>query len=661
MHKLNFRIDSRLSEVIEKLKILRWQLLLPVALIAILGASLVVPSSGEASPPPPEYPTKKKKDAPSPYVSSINRKNPVVELTDSDTLTWSIVFSQDVLNVDSTDFDIDGTTASLSITSVDTYLDRVYYATLSGGDLPDLNGVVSIKVASNNDITNRKGKLLSPAPPIWNRNTYILVNPFKPPPPPITPPRLLSIERKSPTSPITNVDSLTWRVAFSEPVSLDVSNFSISGAPGVISLTMVPPEMIRLTGESLCKCNLEDMTSGMIYDVMFSEGAHPSEKGLANHNGMVTISIENVNSIVDEDGAPLASPVPEQTNEPAFILDNVAPVLSETFEVKAPRPDTSPKYTFHSSEPGQITYGGSCASVWGLAKVGDNRIPLNPLAIQDHANCWISVTDIAGNVSAPLAITKFTMDAVPPRLTSIERVWPHSRITSDDALMWMVTFSEPVNNVDAEDFDVFSQVSNVVGVVPVGLGGPGDPSPEYYVVVQGGDLELLNGHVVLSLKDNRNIADPAGNPLTNEKPTGVNDNTFWLVNKGPDPDPPTVANLEIRDVKYNSIDLGAATKLSPDFSPKSALVATFEPHPKASITCSEEERLEYGWYNTTTTFTPIGPDGISTDTDKGRVYQSVAIPKTPGEYMLLAYCVNGTQRSDALTLWGGSITLESSE
>ena len=487
-----------------------------------------------------------------------------------------------------------------------------------------------------------------------------MVNPFAPPPSPIVPPRLLSIERKSPTSPITNVDSLTWRVAFSKPVSLDVTNFSVSGSPGVISLTKVPPEMIRLSGESLCKCELTDMTAGMIYDVKFSEGALPSEKGLANYNGMVTLIIENASSIVDEDGVPLASDVPEQTNEPVFILDNIAPVLFETFEVKAPRPDTSPKYTFHSTEPGQITYGGSCASVWGLAKAGDNRIPLNPLAIQTHANCWISVTDIAGNMSAPLAITKFTMDAVPPRLASIERVWPHSRTTSDDALMWMVTFSEPVNNVDVEDFEVFSQVSNVVGVVPVGLGQPGDPSAEYYVVVQGGELEQLNGKVILSLKDNRNIADPAGNPLTDEKPTGVNDNAYWLVNRGPDPDPPTVANVAIRDVRYNSVNLGVATKLSPDFSPRSVLVATFEPHPEASITCSKpEERLEYGWYNTTTTFTRIGPDGIFTDTDNGRVYQSVAIPKTPGEYMLLSYCVNGDQRSDALTLWGGSITLKS--
>ena len=658
MHKSEHRLYIKLNKIYGLLPKVHWPLLLSLALIAILGASLIAPSSSEASSPPPKYP---KKDTTSPYVSSINRWSPAMERTSSDTLKWAIVFSEDVLNVDATDFDVDGTTASLSVTSVNTHLDSVYFASLSGGDLVDLNGTVSINVISNSDITDGRGNPLASSLPMWNTNTYTVVNPFAPPPLPIVPPRLLSIERRSPTSPITNVDSLTWRVAFSEPVRLDVSNFSVSNVPGTLSLTAVPPEMATLSGESLCKCELTDPAPGMVYDVMFSEGEDPSEKGLADHNGTVILEILDAASIVDNDGVPVASLTPEDTNEPAYILDNVAPVLSETIEVTAPRPDTSPKYTFNSSEPGQITYGGSCASVWGMAKAGDNRIPFNPLPVGDHLNCWISVTDMAGNMSDALVITRFTMDATPPRLVSVDRVWPPSRTTSADALMWLVTFSEPVNNVDAEDFDVFSQVSNVVGVVPVGLGEPGEPSSAYFVVVQGGDLELLNGLVILTLKDGRNIADPAGNPLTDEAPTGANDNKFWLVNRGPDPDPPAVTNLAIHNVRYNSINLGASTKLSDTFSSKSALVATFEPHPEASITCSDNERLEYGWYNTTATLTPIGPDGKFTDTDKGRVNQVIAIPKTPGEYMLLAYCVNGAQRSDALTLWSGSITLKSSE
>ncbi len=70
-----------------------------------------------------------------------------MERTNSDTLRWAVVFSDGVINVDASDFDVDGTTASLTITSVDTYLDSVYYATLSGGDLPDLNGTVTINIA----------------------------------------------------------------------------------------------------------------------------------------------------------------------------------------------------------------------------------------------------------------------------------------------------------------------------------------------------------------------------------------------------------------------------------------------------------------------------------------------------------------------------------
>ena len=87
MDKFCFRLVNRLNKFIDKLINLRWPLLLSLAIIAILGASLAVPSSGEASPPPPKYPTKDKKDTASPYVSSINRRSPVVERTDSDTLT----------------------------------------------------------------------------------------------------------------------------------------------------------------------------------------------------------------------------------------------------------------------------------------------------------------------------------------------------------------------------------------------------------------------------------------------------------------------------------------------------------------------------------------------------------------------------------------------
>ena len=570
-----------------------------------------------------------------------------MERTNSDTLRWAVVFSDGVINVDASDFDVDGTTASLTITSVDTYLDSVYYATLSGGDLPDLNGTVTINIAADNDIIDTSGNPLASFPPMWNRNTYTVMN--------VIPPRLLSIERKSPDSPITNVDTLTWRVSFDRPVSLDASNIKISGASGVISLTTVTPEMVILSGEAICKCELETLTAGMVYDVMLSGG-----DVLADHNGSVSIELRWERPITDTDGVPLANLTPDGVNETVFTLDNIAPVLQEISVVKTPRGDVAPEYAFSSTEVGGITYGGSCASSWTTASECVNNIPFNPLSVGEHSDCMVTVTDAAGNASAPLVVTAFTIDTTAPRLSSIERSWPDTETSAAAALMWVITFSEPVINVDPADFDISGSVANVIGVAPVGLGEPGTPSPSYFVAVQGGDLDLLNGVVTLSIKDERNISDSAGNPLTNESPTGRNDNTFTMENMGPDPAPPVANNMAIRNVHHNSINLGSATKVSETFSPGGVLLATFEPRSNARLTCAEGEP-EHGWYNKITLLTRTGPDGRFTDTEQGRVYQAITIPASPGEYMLLAYCVNGTQRSDALTLWSGSIVLKSSE
>ncbi len=222
--------------------------------------------------------------------------------------------------------------------------------------------------------------------------------------------------------------------------------------------------------------------------------------------------------------------------------------------------------------------------------------------------------------------------------------------------MWLVAFSEPVINVDPDDFEVDGSVASVIGVVPVGLGAPGTPSVTYFVAAQGGDLKLLNGVVTLTLREGRNIADAAGNPLTDETPTGTNENTFTIANMGSDPSPPAATNMVIRNARYNSIDLGSGTSVRATFPSTGLLVATFEPHANVGLTCAEGE-LEHGWYSKSALLTRTGPDGRITSTASGLVYQAITIPSAPGDYVLRAYCVNGTQRSEALPLWGGSVTL----
>ena len=92
--------------------------------------------------------------------------------------------------------------------------------------------------------------------------------------------------------------------------------------------------------------------------------------------------------------------------------NDTAPVISEVTVVTTPTSDTTPDYTFSSSEAGTITYGGSCSSSTTSATTGNNTITLVSLSEGTYSNCTITVTDSAGNVSNSLTITSFTVSTV---------------------------------------------------------------------------------------------------------------------------------------------------------------------------------------------------------------------------------------------------------
>ena len=54
--------------------------------------------------------------------------------------------------------------------------------------------------------------------------------------------------------------------------------------------------------------------------------------------------------------------------------DTTAATLAEVTAVTTPTNDSTPDYTFSSSEAGTITYGGSCSSSTTSATTGDNTI-----------------------------------------------------------------------------------------------------------------------------------------------------------------------------------------------------------------------------------------------------------------------------------------------
>lgn len=95
-----------------------------------------------------------------------------------------------------------------------------------------------------------------------------------------------------------------------------------------------------------------------------------------------------------------------------FVLETVAPVITETTPVPTPSTNQTPVYTFDTDEAGTITYGGACTSSTVAAVVGHNAVTFNTLAPATYSTCTITVTDAFGNVSNVLTITPFTIDPV---------------------------------------------------------------------------------------------------------------------------------------------------------------------------------------------------------------------------------------------------------
>ena len=87
-----------------------------------------------------------------------------------------------------------------------------------------------------------------------------------------------------------------------------------------------------------------------------------------------------------------------------------APIIAEVTPVTALTNDTTPDYTFSSTEAGTITYGGSCTSSTTSASSGNNAITFSTLSNGTYDNCTVMVTDNALNSSSNLPVSTFTVD-----------------------------------------------------------------------------------------------------------------------------------------------------------------------------------------------------------------------------------------------------------
>ena len=164
-------------------------------------------------------------DTTAPTVLSIVRHDPADSPTNADSLTWRVTFSEDVANVDNTDFTLTGATATLAVAEVTAA--TVYDVTASGGNLASLDGTVTLGFAAAQDITDTADTL----------NALTATTPS------VTDERGYDLDNTAPTVmlggiPGTSTEPFTVTMTFSEPVfglalgSVSVANGTASGLAG---------------------------------------------------------------------------------------------------------------------------------------------------------------------------------------------------------------------------------------------------------------------------------------------------------------------------------------------------------------------------------------------------------------------------------------------
>jgi len=176
-------------------------------------------------------------------------------------------------------------------------------------------------------------------------------------------------------------------VAASVPVISEVTGVATSD--NISSYTFNSTESGSITYEGSCSSSTTSVTAGkntIIFNAL-SDGTY------SNCTIIVTDSVGNVSNYLTISSFTVAIESP----------------IAEVTAVSTPSNDSTPDYTFSSTEEGTVTYGGSCSSSTTSVISGNNTITLEPLSNGTYSDCTITVTYNSGK-STLLSISSFVID-----------------------------------------------------------------------------------------------------------------------------------------------------------------------------------------------------------------------------------------------------------
>lgn len=444
-------------------------------------------------------------DATPPTVTSITRT--MSNRTNASSVGWTVVFSESVTGVNAGDFSLlpSGVTGA-SITSV-FGSGTIWFVVASAGSG---DGTLGIKLVDDDSIVDVAG---NPLAGNFTGQVYTLDR---------IAPSTVSFLRQSPNNSLTNADTLVFRATFSETVlNVDAADFAVSGS------TAMATNVTAVNG-----------SNGKQFDVTVSGG------NLSSLEGVVGLDLRATHNITDSVGNALS--VAEPPAEQTYTLENTVPtMLSFARQIPSTSPTNADALIFRATFSEQVSdvdaadfavAGSTTATVTGAILVvgsrgtqydvtisGGNLASFNGL-VGLNLSGSPTVSDLAGNalaVAEPLTDLAYLVDNVAPAVASIMRQSDDSTPENPSSLLFRVTFSEGVLNIDATDFAVNGGTTATVSGLS-GVSGSGGKS--FDVTISGGDLANFNGQVGLNLSETQDITDTAGNALPSSEPS--NDQMF---------------------------------------------------------------------------------------------------------------------------------------
>ena len=493
-------------------------------------------------------------DNTAPTLASIHRSSPAAENTGSQTLVYEVTFSEDVAGVDVSDFALssdstEGTGGGSSPVTDVSGSGSVYYATVSAST----DGTYNLDlVSSGHNIADAAGNSLTNTTPTTGTDqTYtvsitIIDN---------TAPTLASIERHSPASQNTDSQTLVYMATFSEDVTgVSTSDFVLSPDSTWGGNTSASTGQFMQTRSHVL---------AIPYNVTVSDTITVSGSGTA---ASISVAVDITHKYIVDLKIDLIAP--DGTVQTLHNRESGTPDIDQTYQpdfgsvstagdwILSIHDDLNPDNGVLNSWTLTIDYGDTPSPVTEVSGSGNTYYMTVPSStdgtynldlvssghgIEDAAENPLTNTVPTTGTDQTYTVSTTVTDNTAPTLASIHRSSPAAENTGSQTLVYEVTFSEDVAGVDVSDFALSSDSTE-------GTGGGSSPVTDvsgsgsvYYATVSASTDGTYNLDLVSS---GHNIADAAGNSLTNTTPTTGTDQTYTVSITIIDNTAPTLASIE---------------------------------------------------------------------------------------------------------------------